>query len=483
MGDSSGDLPESGAPRAWSRDDRPWEHPFLAPGNLRRFRDYSESIWRVAQSRARAPRPRPLRVAFAVNMAQNMNVWARLAAEAGASAELYLHPMDRSVLSHPQWEDHDGEWMDLSDLPGFLADAPPWAPPVPVREVPISAGAEDWPCPAVEAHPIFASYRSWARSLAEHDVVYAASAPFAAYASGRAYCVFSVGGDLQFDCGRRDAFGSGMRDAFGSARFLFASNPHTLAHCRRLGISNAVYLPYPIDDQRYSPGAGQARLRWDREYGPGVYALSSARIDGEVKGQGEDFFSGLTALARRIPSLRFVFLAWGSGAAEARRRIAAAGMDRQFILLPPVGKRRLIDYYRSCDFIIDQFVMGYFGATALEAAACGKPVVMRMRDEQYGPLYRGDVAPVCNAGSVMEICAAVERLALDADTRGRLGQAMRAWLVRNHGRDRTMPLLLAMLRMAAEGVVGGPWIANPLLDPISPEERAYHDSRLVAPWG
>lgn len=82
----------------------------------------------------------------------------------------------------------------------------------------------------------------------------------------------------------------------------------------------------------------------------------------------------------------------------------------QVLLLPPVGKLRLIDYYRSCDIVLDQFVYGYYGATALEAASIGKPVVMKLNANQYDALYKGDVMPVFNASSPDEAVSALQTL-------------------------------------------------------------------------
>jgi glycosyltransferase involved in cell wall biosynthesis len=310
--------------------------------------------------------------------------------------------------------------------------------------------------------------------MSKFDVIYSASAPFAAYASGIPYCVFSVGGDLQFDCGRADDLGKSMSLAFNAARFLLASNPHTLGHARRLGLRNAVYLPYPMDSNRYHPGPGRVRSEWVARYGEGVYVLCSTRLDARVKGYGSEFLNALITASEREPRLRFLFLAWGENADSFRKLVQEAAMDQRIFLLPPVGKRRLIDYYRSCDVVLDQLVFGYYGATALEAAAVGKPVVMHLRLEQYRSLYRDDVMPAVNAQSLDELSQALVTLAANSARRGQLGQEMRDWLVRTHGEERTGPLMLALLRLAADRIALPQGLDNPLLDPITDEEAHYH---------
>ena len=153
-------------------------------------------------------------------------------------------------------------------------------------------------------------------------------------------------------------------------------------------------------------------------------------------------------------------------------------MQKQFIILPPVGKKRLIDYYRSCDIVLDQFVYGYYGSSALEAASIGKPVVMHIRPEQYGPLYAGDIAPLRNATTIGEIRNALIALLDHENLRRYEGAAMRAWAVRNHGEQKTVPLMLALLRLAADRVPLPPDLVSPLRDPLTAEEIAYHQSCL-----
>ncbi len=314
----------------------------------------------------------------------------------------------------------------------------------------------------------------FAEQLARHEVIYIASAPFPAYASGKPYCIFSVGGDLQFDAGRTDDYGKAMRLAFASARFILVSNPHTLGHCRRLGFDNAVYLPYPMDTDRYSPGPGAARSEWVERYGGKVFVLTTSRIDAAVKGHSDDFFGAVAEVARARSEVRFLFLGWGAQADSLRARIGALGLANQLIVLPPVGKKRLIDYYRSSDVVLDTFVYGYYGATALEAAATAKPVIMKLRTEHYAPLYRGDVAPVLNASTAAEVREWLLKLADSETLRIESGRALREWIVRTHGEQKTAPLMLALLQLAADRRPAGNRADNPLRVPLSEEEREYH---------
>jgi glycosyltransferase involved in cell wall biosynthesis len=169
-------------------------------------------------------------------------------------------------------------------------------------------------------------------------------------------------------------------------------------------------------------------------------------------------------------------LAWGENSAEFGSRIASEDMQKQFIILNPVGKKRLIDYYRSCDVVLDHFVYGYFGATALEAASIGKPVVMKLRQEHYAPFYKGDVMPVFNAATPWEMGDALLRLCDSGSLRLETGAEMRRWLVRNHAEEKTVPLMLALLRLSADQVPLPKELVNPLWDEETEEQKKYHET-------
>jgi glycosyltransferase involved in cell wall biosynthesis len=484
-----------------SVDHTPWRHPFLSADNLRRFKNYSAHVWQLARE-CHDRAPTPLSIAFCVTMAQNTTKWARLSQDYGAAVALYPHPMDVSALNAPEWEVFDGESADLADGRAFLRQHPELNPGVDCRRlawdgelfanarfafeagdrVPYYRLVAEAPGIRHELllrHGPFGSYYLWARELQSFDVSLAAGVPIASYLSGCPYCAFSVGGDLELDCGRADALGEVLGLSFNAAHFLILGNPHPVAHCRRLGFANAIYLPYPMDDHRYCPGEPKARPIWEQQFGPGFYVLSSARVDHAVKGNGAAQLRTLMSAAHARPQLRFVFLSWGKDIGRLQEAVRQEGLGQQFIFLPPVGKQRLIDYYRSADAILDQFVYGYYGATALEAAAVGKPIIMRIRAEHYGPLYEGDVAPVLNCPSPDDVGRALLELVDRPGEAHDRGRRLRQWLVRHHGRECTMPVLLGLLRMAATRTPLPADLVSPLRDPLSEAEEAYHHGCMV----
>jgi glycosyltransferase involved in cell wall biosynthesis len=491
--------PRPGVIPADAIDDVPWDHPYLTRENLQRFRDYCGQAWEFARAH-HLRRAEPLDVAFCVNIAQTAYKWATLAQAHGANATLYPHPLDHNALSQPEWEDFDGEFPDVHDGPTFLGQIPA-SQKLRANCVRVPLGGDDLfeaidQFAAGDRRPLFkvlgagprdlrlepflvhdGTYPLFplAQALARHEAVLVPGSPVTAYLSGRPYLAQSIGGDLQFEAGKADEYGQLVGLAFSGARFITFTNPHIIGFCRRFGYTNGLYMPYTMDDDRYCPGVGRARAEWVAEHGEGVYVLSSARIDNAVKGNGDDLLEALVQAARACPTLRYVFLQWGHSAQAFMDKVRATGVGNQFVFRKPVGKERLIDYLRSCDAVLDQFVYGYYGATGLEAAAVGKPILMRIREDHYGPLYLGDIAPVINLPNATALTGALVRLVAEPDWHRRRGEELRAWLVRNHGAQRMMPILLGVLRLAADRIPLPPDIEalNPLTDPESAVERKY----------
>lgn len=483
-----------------SADFEPWRHPCLVAPNFKRFRDYSNAVWAFALEYA-ASKSDSFSCAFTPNLVQNMYKWAVLAQARGVNASLFLNDMDPMASNYPEWEEFDGEHPDVFDGAGFLAQHPGLPVRVPTFRVTnrpednqLLSGYQEFcdgrrepflrllaQSPEVRYEPLlsyegFYTYWALTRELSKYDVVFTNNVPFAAYFSGRPYCAYSVGGDLSWDAGRADDWGRALTLTFNAARFLFISNPHTIGYCRRLGLTNGVFLPYPMDDKKYTPGEGKTRREWEAKWGPGTYVLTTARLDAKDKGYDSHFLEMLESVARQRPDVRFVVIAWGNNAKTLKEEVEARELGRHLVFVLPAGKLRLIDYYRSCDIVLDQLVFGYYGATALEAASIAKPIIMKLRTEHYMTLYDQDVMPARNVANTREL----ERALLDyidhPDKRARDGAAMREWLLRTHGEDRTMPALLALLRVAADRVPLPKDLQNPLLAPLTKAEELYHEA-------
>jgi len=143
------------------------------------------------------------------------------------------------------------------------------------------------------------------------------------------------------------------------------------------------------------------------------------------------------------------------------------------------GKLRLTEYLRAADCLLDQFKIGYYGATALEAMSCGLPVIMRLITEQYDALCPTGAPPVINSKTPDEVCTALERLANSPQLRQEIGQESRRWIEKNHSVEVWENHYGMLLYAVARGYKFD-FSNAPLSAQLSKIEKEYHADRLAA---
>lgn len=476
---------------AWlSWDRHPWRHPWLTFKNLRAMREFSMTIWEQAKSVRRMPcwpPYRKFRYGFVGNIANNLYMRAVPLRKAGLDISIFLHPHDKYVMSQPGWEEFDGDLpdgvTDVAELAGRGIELPQ------VQEVHEHPMISDWHLRKPNEFPGFVStkdlseWRSYLcnlptlEGLQEMDAMLTTQTPYLAYLAHRPYLVTQVGGDLWYDCSRGDLLGRLQRTAFFSAQAFLVSNPWSFAHARRFGMRHLVYLPLILDEEVYCPGTSAYREQWKGCTNGSFFVLSTARMDNFYKGS-DIAMKGFAAFSRQVPGARLVLMGWGEDRETCLTWLKAYGVADKVIQLPIAGKKRLIQYLRAADCLLDQFVLGYYGATGLEAMACGLPVVMRLERAQYDGMCLTGAPPVFNASAPEEICAALLKLEGDPQEREAIASAHREWFLANQGSVRWKGVYSDMLLATAVGHTFD-FSKSPLAAPLSGEERAYHAEELA----
>jgi glycosyltransferase involved in cell wall biosynthesis len=227
-----------------------------------------------------------------------------------------------------------------------------------------------------------------------------------------------------------DWYGRLLSLAYRSAAKLIITNPDVLASAQRLGLENYVFIPHPVDEEKYRPGASELRAQLDAE-GWDFVVVAPSRHDWDIKGT-DRMLRGFAEVVRNRPRALLVLFEWGLELDRSRALIAELGIEANVRWSLPLPKLRLIDAYRGADLVLDQFELGTFGAIAPEAMACGSPVLLAFEPEIHRWCFE-ELPPVVAARSAEQIGAALTRLAQDEGERERLGRAGRDWVERYHG--------------------------------------------------
>lgn len=470
---------------AWHSFDRtPQRHPWLTPGNIKAFREFSEGIHAEAAKVSEGIPLSRLKYGFICNIANCLYVRASPLRKMGVRINMYHHPGDRFVTSEPAWEHFTGTIPDGTLTIDQLDAAGISLPEVEdVYRYPIDPGA-----PRTEYHdlPDFIreeDFLNWPDYLAQMptmkavqdiDALLALQRPYLAYLSNRPYLAAQMGGDFWLDCSRDDMLGRLMRKTYNHATAFIMSNPWSLSHARRYGMNNLVFLQAIFDEEFYSPGTSDVRKEWEQKSGGSFFVISTARLDDWKRNDiGLDGFARFLA---KNPDARLVLMYWGEKKENFLSKLSGLGIEDRVIFLPFSGKAKLVEYLRGADCMIDQFSYGNFGFTAVEAMGCGLPVILRFVKDQYDSLYEG-APPMIYAETPEHVSKALEKLYESKDYRKDVGQGQRTWFVENMG-ARTWGERYSNLLIATALGHTFDFGNSPLTAPLTREEIEYHEDQL-----
>jgi len=428
----------------------------------------------TARSASRvAPASRQLRIAIFDNLANSAYIQAKMFRRMGQPTDLVLDPLDRYVMSDPRWEDLDVE------LPtDQLTDAvlPAWRPPDWVRSGPqggepaagrvarnlakLREAPGTWPAWWLAARRAgwrgarMVLERAWVvRTLAGYDCVIAyGMGPVWAALAGVPFLAETWGGDVTmlpfYDTGdweghetlalpgaRRELFAQARLQRLGyerAARILL-TDPRFVPFAERLGHAHkSVHIGFLIDTEKYAAGPEpelRAQLLRGRN---GLIVFVPSRQDWFWKGSDRLLRGFAAALAGR-EDVVLVCAGWGADLERSKRLVAELGIGERVLMLPhAMSKARLRRYYRAADIVADQFTVGSYGGSALEAMSCERPLLISLDSSRFAGRF-AHFPPVMNVSAPEQIADALGRLFDDRDYRGELGARAREWVVDNHG--------------------------------------------------
>jgi len=240
-----------------------------------------------------------------------------------------------------------------------------------------------------------------------------------------------------------DWYGRLLSMAYRNAGKVVITNPDVVAAAHRLGLGpdDYVFIPHPVDETKYRPGPSELGRQLEAE-GWDFVAISPSRHDWAIKGSDRMLRAFAELVLHDRPNALLMLNDWGLEVGRSRSLIAELGIERNVRWLEPLPKLRLIDAYRAADVVLDQFLIGTFGAVAPEAMACGTPVLMAFEPGLHEWCFP-ELPPIVDVRTPEQIYRELRRLARDQAARAELGAAGRDWVERHHGWQLVVDRLLA----------------------------------------
>lgn len=373
-----------------------------------------------------------MNVALLGNIAGNAYTWSKALRAGGLPVSLYLNDKELGVFG-PGWEDGDA----------FGEKLPEW-----IHQYPGGAGNNGRTPGMLErrfryvwAEP---DRRQLLQNLLTYDLVHSFSGSLFFYLGPiwefgvrrrQPYIACATGSDLREVAMSGGMSGRLMRLFFQRATRTLLLNLDMVDLTERAGLTRSEFFPFMIDTEKYSPGTVE------RTYGSpeDLLFFMPSHLDwgvvdnaaGRSSTKGNDRF--IRAFARYVSEnnrAHAVILDRGADRGVARELVEELGIGRHVTMLPQMPKNELVRHYRMADVIVDQFDVGAFGTTGLEAMSCGKPLMIYINNSCADQCYP-ERPPVLNARTEDEILEQI-KLASVGSFRSEIAGNAREWILKYH---------------------------------------------------
>lgn len=399
-----------------------------------------------------------MKIAIYDNLANNAYIQAKVLRRHRLKVDLILDSQDRFIMSDPRWEEISvevsKEKQDSYQLPSLRV---PW-----VRN--LDSHPSKWVKLFLSLkHPralvwalrfggwqgvrYLMMHASEIELMSKYDLLITYGlGPILAAALGKRFIAATWGGDISIvpfydthpgEPAINRSLAKMQRQGYRSAFRIFLSEPRYLEYASRLNLTDrSVFQPLLVDIVRYSPFSHDLRAQKIRQKylraGEKHLIFMPSRQDWVWKGS-DQAFKGLAKLKRH--DFRILTSGWGTDYNRSIKLAKKLGLEDRVTFSKEIfSKRRLLDYYRAADMVLDQFTLDSYGTAGLEAMSTGKPLVISLNEDNYRRYFSAP-PPVVNVHSPDEIASKIEELLERGYRAKQLGLRERSWVVRNHYRE------------------------------------------------
>ncbi len=249
--------------------------------------------------------------------------------------------------------------------------------------------------------------------------------PIFAMLSMKPYIAHSHGSDLTELAFQRSIKAKLLRHAYKKAKLVISSTPHQFPLIAKLKIKNALLIPTPWNYENFVP------KQVDRsEYGSKFLIFHATAQDWRLKGN-DSFLQAFVRLCKEREDVMLIIIERGVDLQRAHEFLQSERTANKVKFIKgPLKQFELLYYYNLADIVVDQFVIGSVGTTAMEALSCGKPVIAFIYNEFYEKLY-GEAPPIINSKDEHSIYNALVRLIDSRDLCKQIGLKSREWMLKH----------------------------------------------------
>jgi len=192
---------------------------------------------------------------------------------------------------------------------------------------------------------------------------------------------------------------------------ILVSTPDILSIARKFR-KDAEYIPNPVDTSIFYPKKVDS-------YGEKLKVLIAANCDWKTKGTD----IAIHALSKLRKEIEVYIISYGRDFTKTLALADSLGLTLN--VLPKISHQNVRQYYWNADIVLGSFGAGALGMVALEAIACGRPVITYV-SSRY-PEY--DAFPLKDVNTADKIVDAIK------DASDKLWKAQYRYLKKYHSPD------------------------------------------------
>ncbi|MDC0251925.1 glycosyltransferase [bacterium] len=225
------------------------------------------------------------------------------------------------------------------------------------------------------------------------------------------------------------AYGRVVAMMYRESDHVLITNPDNKIAADKLGFESYSFCPHPVDEDIYKPLPDD---ELERDESAPVKIFAPARQNWKEKAN-DKMYRALAEVLKRGGNAELLIPEWGQDMKESRALVKSLGIEDHVKWLAPQSEGRLIQSYKECDIVMDQFVHGVFGLISPKAMSCGRPVITSYKSELNDWCF-GEAPPLRPATEQEEVIEQLDQMVRNPELRRSVGEASREWIIKYHSK-------------------------------------------------
>jgi len=347
-----------------------------------------------------------------------------------------------NIMGLPKWEDGNFDYSSDSNSQ-FDKQDPKWKDPEWIKYFDFKNNQK------ISFIEKIAMRINLIRMVRNYDVI-EAHVPYSIYTqfSGIPYVPYDAGWIRYFP------FKNGLRDklarrAYRKSKKIMMTNIDTFEIFDKLSYldkDKIHFVPFAIDTDKFKP-SNQEQLRSEFARPTELLLFSPARQNWFYKGN-DKMIKGFAKFAKQHPNSKLILVDWDYDKEKSKNLVEELRISNKVVWIKLLTKNKLIQFFNIADIVLDQFTLGSWGGSTPEAMACGKPVLIYLKENHITRAF-GEMPPLLNSFTDEDIYSNLIKLT-NEDLRKEIGKKSREWVIKTHSTDIVSEQHLDILRSVVE---------------------------------